>query len=97
MSERRQQWKLAAGAVLPTAGLALFPKCPMCLAAYGAVAGSVGTMLVANRGTIMPLLGALAAVCLGRLLTSFFSASNEPSSSGSCCSEQRSCCPSKQN
>lgn len=58
---------LAVGALIPTAGLALIPKCPMCLAAYGTVASGIGVFVFQHRTPIMILFIALLGLFVGRL------------------------------
>ena len=53
-----------AGWALPAAGLALIPKCPMCLAAYLAIATGVALPLPAAAWLRILLL----ALCAGALL-----------------------------
>ena len=53
----------AAGWILPSALLALMPKCPMCLAAYVAL----GTGFTMSGSSAHLLLRALTALCLGTL------------------------------
>ena len=65
---RPQQTRLrrvreAAGWILPSAGLALLPKCPLCLAAYVAL----GTGLTLSSSSAHLLLRTLTALCLGTL------------------------------
>ncbi len=66
-SQQKKEAGLAAGALLPTAGLALIPKCPMCLAAYGTVASGLGVFLFQHRTPLMVIFIALLGVFVGRL------------------------------
>jgi hypothetical protein len=68
---RRGLWKHASGGVLPGALLVLMPKCPMCVAAYIALATGVGvsvsTAAYLREGMLVlcvAALGYLALRCL---------------------------------
>ena len=68
---RRRRGGEAAGWVLPAATLALLPKCPLCVAAYLALATGIGLSLQAAtclRATLVGLCVAALLFNAGRLL-----------------------------
>ncbi len=61
---RRSFWKRTSGGVLSGAVLVLMPKCPMCIAAYIAVAMGVGVSV----STAAYLRMGMIVLCVGSLL-----------------------------
>ena len=68
----RDHGKEVAGWIVPTATLALLPKCPACVAAYVALATGIGisipTAAWVRAGLLVVSIGALAYLATRRLL-----------------------------